>query len=104
MRNSVFRSKHPERSGLYEITSNGSRVWVNGPKGESIARITQILHAGVVSIDVHKPIDEVCRTGEECLDCRNDLKGAQAWDHFVTSLQQNYGVRVSNKHRPSWAV
>ena len=105
MRNQTVRSKHPVHPGLYEVMSNGNRVWVNGPMGESIARISNLPYPeGTVAIDIHKPHAEVCATGSECLDCRHDLSGRAAWDHFVASLQQNYGVRVNAKHRPTWAV
>ena len=57
----------------------------------------------VAMIDVHLSIEEQRKTGTECLDCRHDLTGAGAWDHFIQSLKRHYNVDVEEEHRPDWA-
>lgn len=98
MRTANVRSHHPQRAGRYQIQSNGERVWVNGPDGASVARISK--HGG---IDVHRPIAEQGDLGE-CLDCRRDLAGDAAWAHFTRSLLRHFGVHVAERHRPKWAA
>jgi hypothetical protein len=93
----IIRSRHPQRPGLYQIQSNGERVWINGPDGASVARISK--HGG---IDIHRPIAEQADRGE-CLDCRQDLFGEAAWKHFVRSVLRHFGIYVTARHRPSWA-
>lgn len=88
-------------SNGFQILSNGRRVWVNGPAGESIARLSTF--GQMAMIDVHLPFEEQRKTGTECLDCRHDLTGAEAWDHFIQSLKKHYNVDVGEKHRPNWA-
>lgn len=94
----TIRSRHAQRPGRYQVQSNGERVWVNGPDGASVARISQ--HGG---IDVHRPLAEQGHLGE-CLDCRRDLTGAAAWAHFVASLWRHFGVALAERHRPKWAL
>lgn len=93
-----LRRLQVERLGLYQVQSNGDRVWVNGPDGASVARISQ--HGG---IDVHRPLAEQGELGE-CLDCRRDLAGADAWEHFIRSLLRHFGVHIAERHRPKWAT
>jgi len=97
VKEATIRSRHPERGGLYQVQSSGGRVWVNGPDGASVARISK--HGG---IDVHRPLTEQQEHGE-CLDCRHDLRGVTAWTHFVGSVLKNFGVRIAERHRPTWA-
>jgi hypothetical protein len=93
-----IRSTHPERGGRYQVQSSGDRVWVNGPDGASVARISK--HGG---IDVHRPLSEQREHGE-CLDCRHDLRGAAAWEHFTASVLEHFGVPIAERHRPRWAL
>jgi hypothetical protein len=97
MKEATVKSRHPLRPGLYQVQSNGERVWVNGPDGASVARISMF-----GGIDVHRPLTEQADHGE-CLDCRHDLRGAQAWDHFVRAVLRHFGVYVAARHRPKWA-
>jgi hypothetical protein len=84
-----------------EILSDGRRVWVNGKSGEALARLSSF--GATAMIDVHRPITEQRVLGSECLDCRHDLQGAAAWDHFVAAALRHFGVVVGEKHRPRWA-
>ena len=97
MRCASVRSRHSERPGLYQVQSNGERVWVNGPDGASVARISK--HGG---IDIHRPLAEQAEHGE-CLDCRHDLRGALAWNHFIASMLLHFGIQITLRHRPKWA-
>jgi hypothetical protein len=95
---------HRVRVGTYQVMSDGRTVWVNGPDGASVARLSAFgPNSEIVSIDVHRPRSEQCATGNECLDCRKDLVGARAWFYFTESLRRNFGVRVDKKHRPNWS-
>ena len=88
-------------SNGFQVLSDGRRVWVNGLQGESVARLSSF---GLqVMIDIHLPFNEQRATGKECLDCRHDLRPADAWQYFVLSLQRNYNVTVAEKHKPDWA-
>lgn len=98
MKTANVRSSHPQRGGRYQVQSSGDRVWVNGPDGASVARISQ--QGG---IDVHRLLSEQRDLGE-CLDCRRDLAGAAAWEHFTKALLVHFGVRVAERHRPTWAI
>lgn len=84
-----------------QVLSDGRRVWVNGLSGESLARLS--CFGGRVMIDVHQPLTQQKQTGAECLDCRHDLTGVPAWEHFVQSVKNNYNVDVGAEHRPAWA-
>jgi len=84
-----------------EVLSDGQRVWINASTGEALARLSSF--SATTMIDVHRPITEQRVLGSECLDCRHDLQGAAAWDHFVAAAQRHFGVVVGEKHRPRWA-
>ncbi len=84
-----------------QIMSDGTRVWVNGSDGASLARLGRF--GRVAMIDVHKPLREQGRGGE-CLDCRGDLDGPLAWRCFVDSVKLHHNVRVGEEHRPSWVI
>ena len=84
-----------------QILSDGRTVWVNGLSGESLARLSSF--RGMAIIDIHNKLDAQRQTGSECLDCRHDLKGANAYEYFVLSLKRNFGVEVAEEHRPQWA-
>ncbi len=84
-----------------QILSDGSRVWVNGLAGESVARLSS--YGGKAMIDVHKALCEQKTSGSECLDCRHDLSGETAWKYFVQSVLNNYKVVVGDEHKPAWA-
>ncbi len=83
-----------------QILSDGNKVWVNGVQGESVARLS--CFGRQVMIDIHKPL-VAQRADGECLDCRHDLRGADAWRYFVKSLKRNFNVKVGEAHRPDWA-
>jgi hypothetical protein len=89
-------------SNGFQILSDGRKVWVNGPAGESIARLSSFGRATM--IDVHLSIEAQRETGTECLDCRHDLAGAAAWTYFVQSVKTNYKVEIGEEHRPAWAI
>lgn len=84
-----------------QVLSDGSRIWVNGLSGESLARHSRF--GETVIIDIHNALCTQRQTGSECLDCRHDLKGSNAYEYFVLSLKRNFGVEVSEEHRPHWA-
>ena len=93
--------KETESNGC-QILSDGTKVWVNGGNfGESLARLSAVGKTAI--IDVHKPLCAQ-RDAGECLDCRHDLTGAEAWEYFVTSLKRNHQVEVGEEHRPRWAA
>ena len=98
MKEATIRSHHALRPGLYQVQSNGDRVWVNGPDGASVARISQF-----GGIDVHRPLAEQANQGE-CLDCRHDLSGVPAWEHFARAVRDHFGVMIAMRHRPKWAT
>jgi len=84
-----------------QVLSDGRRVWVNGLSGESLARLSAF--GDRVMIDIHLPLEKQKQTGTECLDCRHDLTGADAWRHFVQSVKTNYNVDVGPERQPGWA-
>lgn len=84
-----------------QILSDGKTVWVNGLRGECVARLSGF--EDMASIDIHQPLEVQRETGKECLDCRSDLRGADAWHYFVLSLQRHFGITIHEKHRPVWA-
>lgn len=88
-------------SNGHQVLSDGRRVWVNGRSGESVARLSSFNK--VVMIDVHMTLAEQHETGNECLDCRHDLTGPDAWNYFVSSVRKNYNVDIGTEHRPDWA-
>jgi hypothetical protein len=88
-------------SGHNQIISDGKTVWVNGQRGECIARLSGF--EDIAAVDVHQPLDVQRETGKECLDCRNDLRGSEAWQHFVAALDRYFGIVVDERHRPTWA-
>ncbi len=84
-----------------QVLSDRQRVWINASTGESLARLSSF--GGIALIDVHRPLAEQRVTGSECLDCRHDLKGVAAWEHFVAAAERHFGVTVAERHRPGWA-
>ncbi len=62
-----------------------------------MARISK--HGG---IDVHRPLSEQAEHGE-CLDCRHDISGSEAWEEFTTSVLMHFGISIALRHRPKWA-
>jgi hypothetical protein len=84
----------------FQVLSDGRTVWVNEDAGGAVARLSSF--GGVAMIDVHRPLLQQYTEGE-CLDCRHDLTGANAWDYFVQSVLRHFGVAISEKHRPRWA-
>lgn len=89
-----------ENLGTHQVQSDGRTVWVNDATGGAIARVSSF--GDIAMIDVHRPLAEQCSQGE-CLDCRHDLVGTEAWEHFKRSVLQHFGVQVTDKHRPRWA-
>jgi hypothetical protein len=87
-------------SNKYQLLSDGQRVWVNGLQGESVARLSRF--GSVVMIDIHQPLCAQ-KTNGECLDCRHDLQGYEAWLYFISSLKRNFNIDVDEAHRPKWA-
>jgi len=88
-------------SNGHQILSDGNRVWVNRSSGESVARLGHLSKRAM--IDIHQPLCAQKQNGE-CLDCRHDLDGADAWKYFIASLNRNFAVDVGEEHRPKWAV
>jgi len=93
----TVRSRHATRGGLYQVQSDGASVWVNGPDGSAVGRISKL-----GGIDVHRPIGEQVERGE-CLDCRHDVFGLHAWLTFKRSINFHFGVSLAERHRPRWA-
>ncbi len=85
----------------FQVQSDGRTVWVNESSGGAVARLSSF--GDMAMIDVHRPLAQQCTAGE-CLDCRHDLTGIVAWEYFVRSVQQHFGVRIAQRHRPRWAV
>ena len=88
------------RSNGAQILSDSARVWVNAKTGEALARLSCFGEQAL--IDIHRPLGQQQAAGE-CLDCRHDLQGDEAWRHFVLSLARHFSIEVGEKHRPRWA-
>ena len=84
----------------HQVQSDGRTVWVNESAGGAVARVSSF--GDVAMIDVHRPLADQCTQGE-CLDCRHDLMGAAAWEHFKQSVQKHFQVEIAERHRPKWA-
>ncbi len=77
---------------LHDITSDGRTVWVNGIGG-LLGRF------GRGGIDIHRPIGEQQEHGE-CLYCTHAPTTRADWDVFVAKMQEIFGIRVPDKHKP----
>jgi hypothetical protein len=77
------------RPPQFDIRSDGRTVWVDAATGYTVARF------GPMGVDVHTPDS----TG--CLDCTHGPTGPAEWDRFVASVQAQYGVTVTDEHRPT---
>lgn len=76
----------------YEVTSDGSTVWVNGPEG-CIGRF------GNNGIDIHRPASEQQAKGQ-CLHCTHALTTLTDWRIFTVEMEQFFGVKVTEDHLP----
>lgn len=83
----------------HEVLSDGTRVWINGPDGASVARFSVIQGLSQAAIDVHHPLREQAEKGE-CLDCARVPVSLAAWERFVASVQKHHGVRVPDDYKP----
>ena len=91
---------------MHEIDTDGRTVWVSdGEAGANIGRF------GPLGIDIHHRIDPQTLDyvdGEgnfhhtQCADCRHDLQGQEAWQHFKTSMDDIHGVVLTEEHKPKW--
>lgn len=76
----------------YEITADGTTVWVNTTEGVCIGRF------GRRGIDVHRaPGDQ---TLGECLFCTHVETTLEDWKKFVWAMQRHHGVLVSDSFVP----
>ncbi len=87
--------------GQYQVLSDGRTVWVNEASGGAVARLGSF--GDIAMVDVHRPLAQQCAEGE-CLDCRHDLAGAEAWDYFKGSVLKHFGLTIAERHRPRWAT
>ena len=79
-----------------EILSDGRSVWVNGPKGECLARF------GRYGIDVHNSLDAQLEGEGECLQCSHEPTTRADWDAFVKAVATHHGVTISEEHTPRY--
>jgi hypothetical protein len=78
------------------VQSDGFTVWVHDERdGSCIGRF------GRLGIDIHRPASEQASLGE-CLLCTHGPTGAPEWRRFVEAMHETYGVRVTDRHRPSY--
>ena len=84
------------RNGPVEILWNGSTVWVNDTFGCCIGRFSAL------GVDVHRSGEEQMVSGQQCLDCINDLEPVEAWMRFLTSMKRFHGVIVPPKAKPAF--
>ena len=72
---------------LYELTTDGRTVWVNGPDAMCLGRVT------ISRMDVHGTTVQQ-QAGKHCLDCRSFTKGTpwEAWMTFVRAMHRQHGI------------
>lgn len=76
----------------YDVTSDGNTVWVNGPEG-CIGRF------GKGGIDIHRPASEQMEKGQ-CLHCTHAITTDDDWRTFVAEMDQFFGVKITDDHKP----
>lgn len=69
---------------MFEVLTDGRRVWVNSDRGMSVGRFNPF---GGGSIDIHHDTDVQIATGRQCLDCRRGT-----YDDFVRAMRDAYGI------------
>ncbi|MDX1371507.1 MAG: hypothetical protein R3321_03515 [Nitrososphaeraceae archaeon] len=78
---------------LFEVSTNGTVVWVNHIDFGAVGRFTR------VSIDVHNNKNTCCK------DC-GAHKGTpkESWEYFKVRMKELHGVEVSDKFKPLWVT
>lgn len=77
----------------YEIVSDGTTVWVNAPV--LVGRFSKF------GIDIHRVPSEQDIKGQ-CLLCTHTLPIQSQWSLFQHKINEFYGIKVANKHKPKW--
>ncbi len=78
----------------YQITTDGTTVWVNHSQGYMIGRF------GRMGVDIHRTLEDQITTGSECLACTHGPVTVQDWELFVSGMQTHYGIAVTDHYRP----
>jgi hypothetical protein len=76
---------------IYDITSDGVTVWVNGENG-LIGRF------GRMGIDIHRPANEQAQ--KVCLHCTHEPVRSDDWDVFVAKMKEHFDITVSEEYKP----
>jgi hypothetical protein len=75
------------KGGKFQIESNGSTVWLNGPPhGWMLARFGP---------RVWELNDRVGQTGP-------GKRGKEAWEAWTAEVHAKFGVQIGADHRPTW--
>lgn len=78
------------------VQSDGTTVWVHdADDGSCIGRF------GRLGIDIHRPVSQQAELGQ-CLLCTHGPTDATHWRRFVEAMNDIYGVKVSERHRPRY--
>ena len=78
---------HPHvETATYEITTNGTTVWVNGATG-LLGRF------GIHGIDIHRKLEEQSEKGQ-CLFCTHETTTGHDWMTFVAKMKELHGIEV----------
>lgn len=76
------------REGDWDIRSDGTSVWVDGPGG-CIGRFGQL------GIDIHTA------DASACLQCTHERTTRLDWALFVIGMIEHHGVYVGPEHMPA---
>lgn len=76
----------------FEITTNGTTVWVNGEQ-------SLLGRFGKMGIDVHRPLDANGCDGE-CLYCTHEPVTERDWETFKVKMLGHHGVVVTDEYKP----
>jgi len=77
----------------YEITTDGTTVWVNSSDG-AIARF------GKNGIDIHCSLGEMVEFGTQCLQCTHQPTTVDDWRAFQDGMLKHHGISVSDGFMP----
>jgi hypothetical protein len=77
----------------HEISSDGTTVWVNAPV--LVGRFSKF------GIDIHRLPKQQAELGQ-CLLCTHELPTQAQWTIFKDKMREFYGIKVPDKHKPTW--
>jgi len=79
--------------GVFNISSDGITVWVNGPEN-CLGRF------GRFGIDIHTTMDAMDATGIQCLFCTHEPTTVGDWELFRTKMRELHNVEIPSKYCP----